>query len=122
MVFAHEHELRNSYPVRFLELFTGGAAGEGDDRFRGEHPSVQEWNDAGYKDAAFFYRGGSLVFVYPVAIVMGKVGEVKFFAGRDLFNGKELIAGVHAPGFVEPFFVRGERRILNEVGQGAVSN
>ena len=47
---------------------------------------------------------------------MGKGGQVKFFAGRDLFNGKESIAGVHAPGFVEPFFVFGERRILNEVG------
>ena len=55
VVFTHEYELRNGDPVRFLQLFTRGAAGEGDNRFGGEHPCVQEWNDAGYKDAAFLY-------------------------------------------------------------------
>ena len=57
------------------------------------------------------------MLVYLVAILVGKGGEVKFFAGSDLFNGKEPIVGMHAPGFVEPFFVHRERRILNEVGQ-----
>ena len=106
-MFPHEKKLRDGDAVGFFQPFPQAAAGERNNGFRGEHPCVQKRNDAGNDYAAFLNRGGSPVLIKAVTMFTGKVGEVNFLTGDDLLDGKELVAGVGAPGFVEPFFVRG---------------
>ena len=106
-VFPHEKKLRDGDAVGFFQAFPQAAAGERNNGFRGEHPGIQKRHDAGNDYAAFLDRGGSPVLIHAVTMFTSKVGEVNFLAGDDLLDGKELVAGVGAPGFVEPFFVRG---------------
>src|SRR5579863_2824753 len=85
-VFPQEKKLRDGDPIGFLQLFMSllklftHDGGVGKNGFRGEHPSIEEGNNAGNDHGAFLNRGGSPELIYAVTICTGKLGKVNLLA------------------------------------------